>query len=194
MTTLVKNAFGHFGIAVSPRMLVNSFSLSRVAIGLLFVICFQRSVFLLYVSIVLCAIAWGTDIVDGYLARRLQVNSILGRHWDSLGDKSFYAAIIVAFNAHGFLEPLVTWGLIVREVALYITRILYVEKLPEIERIRPSTNLHGYFMYLIIVLGLARMYTEIHGISFPVHLYMQLSAYAALASGTASIFHFVKLR
>ena len=194
MTTLVKNAFGHFGIAVSPRMLVNSFSLSRVAIGLLFVVCFQRSVFLLYVSIVLCAIAWGTDIVDGYLARRLQVDSILGRHWDSLGDKSFYAAIIVAFNAHGFLEPLVTWGLIVREVALYITRILYVEKLPEIERIRPSTNLHGYFMYLIIVLGLVRMYTEIYGISFPVHLYMQLAAYAALVSGVTSIFHFVKLR
>ena len=53
---------------------------------------------------------------------------------------SFYAAIIVAFNAHGFLEPLVIWGLIVREVALYITRILHVDKLPEIERIRPSTN------------------------------------------------------
>jgi len=124
----------------------------------------------------------------------MQVDSIRGRHWDSLGDKCFYAAIIVAFNANGFLEPLLTWGLIVREVALYITRILYVEKLPEIERIRPSTNLHGYFMYLIIVLGLVRMYTEIHGLSFPIHPYMQWTAFAALVSGVASIFHFVKLR
>jgi phosphatidylglycerophosphate synthase len=162
--------------------------------GLLFVVCFQKNASLLYVSIALCVVAWATDIVDGYLARRLQMDSIRGRHWDSLGDKSFYAAIIVAFNAHGFLEPLVTWGLIVREVALYITRILYVENLPDIERIRPSTNLHGYFMYLIIVLGLVRMYIEIHGLSFSVHPYMQLTAYAALASGVASIFHFVKLR
>jgi phosphatidylglycerophosphate synthase len=138
-------------------------------------------------------VAWGTDIVDGRLARWLQVDSIKGRHWDSLGDKSFYAAIIIAFNAQGFLEPLVTWGLVVREVALYITRILYVEKLPKIEKIRPSTNLHGYFMYLIIALGLARMYAEIHNLSFPFHSLMQLSAYAALACGVVSIIHFLRL-
>jgi phosphatidylglycerophosphate synthase len=121
------------------------------------------------------------------------VDSIKGRHWDSLGDKSFYAAIIIAFNAQGFLEPLVTWGLIVREVALYITRILYVEKLPEIEKIRPTTNLHGYFMYIIIALGLARMYAEIHSLSYPFHFWMQWSAYAALVCGLASIVHFLKL-
>lgn len=193
MTTLVRNAFGYFGIAVSPRTVVNSFSLSRIAIGLFFVVCFQRTTTLLYVSTALCVVAWGTDIVDGRLARWLQVDSIKGRHWDSLGDKSFYAAIVIAFNAQGFLDPLVTWGLVVREVALYITRILYVEKLPQIERIRPSTNLHGYFMYLIIVLGLARMYCEIHGRSFPFHFWMQLSAYAAVASGMISIIHYLKL-
>ena len=193
MTTLVRNAFGYFGIAVSPRMLVNSFSLSRVAMGLLFVVCFQRSASLLYVSIVLCAVAWATDITDGYLARRMQVDSILGRHWDSLGDKSFYAAIIIAFNTRGFLGPLVTWGLMVREVALYITRVLFVEKLPNIEQIRPSTNWHGYFMYITIILGLSRMYAEINGLVFPFHFWMQASGYIALAFGIASIVHFLKL-
>jgi hypothetical protein len=102
------------------------------------------------------------------------VASIHGRLWDSLGDKSLYAAIIIAFNAQGFT---------VREVALYITRILFIEKLPKIEQIRPSTNWHGYFMYLTIVLGLSRMYADIHGLSFPIHPYMQAPAYAALACG-----------
>jgi cardiolipin synthase (CMP-forming) len=176
-----------------PRSIVNSLSLSRIGLALLFVVCFQRKAELLYVSIALCVIALVTDVLDGYIARRLKVASIHGRLWDSLGDKSFYAAVIIAFNAQGFLGELVSWALIVREVALYITRVLFIEKLPKIEEIRPWTNWHGYFMYIIIILGLARMYAETHGLSFPVHPYMQMSAYAALAFGVASIVHFLKL-
>lgn len=177
----------------NPRSIPNALSLSRIGLALLFVVCFQRSVTLLYVSVALCMAALVTDLLDGYFARRLKVASIHGRLWDSLGDKSFYAAVIIAFNAQGFLGVLVSWALIAREVALYITRILFIEKLPEIERIRPWTNWHGYFMYLTIVLGLSRMYAETHGFSFPVHTYMQASAYAAVAFGIASIFHFLKL-
>jgi phosphatidylglycerophosphate synthase len=178
---------------IAPRKLVNSLSLSRIGLALLFVVCFQRSAGLLYVSVLLCVVALATDVLDGFFARRLGVASINGRLWDSLGDKSFYAAIIVAFNGQGFLGALVSWALIAREIALYITRILFIEKLPEIERIRPWTNWHGYFMYLTIVLGLLRMYAEIYGLSFPIHPYMQASAYAALVFGIASIFAFLKL-
>src|SRR5436305_7517720 len=127
---------------VAPRIVVNSFSLSRIGLALLFVICFQKNAALLYVSIGLCVVALVTDVLDGYLARRWQVASIHGRLWDSLGDKSFYAAIIIAFNGEGFLSSLVSWALIAREVALYITRVLYVEKLPNLEQIRPWTNWH----------------------------------------------------
>lgn len=176
-----------------PRSIVNSLSLSRIGLAFLFVVCFQRRAELVYVSIAVCVVALVTDLLDGYLARRLKVASVHGRLWDSLGDKSFYAAIIIAFNTQGFLGPLVSWGLITREVALYITRVLFIEKLPKIEQIRPWTNWHGYFMYLTIVLGLARMYAETHGISFPVYPYMQASAYSALLFGVASIVYFLKL-
>jgi cardiolipin synthase (CMP-forming) len=177
----------------NARSIVNTFSLSRIGFALLFVIFFQRDPRFFYVSVVLCFLAAATDVLDGYLARRWRVASIRGRLWDSLGDKSFYAAIILSYNAQGFLGPLVSWALVVREVALYITRVLFVEKLPKIEEIRPWTNWHGYLMYLTIVLGLARMYADIYGLSFPIHAYMQVSAYAALAFGIASIFHFIKL-
>jgi len=123
----------------------------------------------------------------------MKVASINGRLWDSLGDKAFYAAVIVAFNAQGYLGSLVSWALIVREIALYITRVLFIEKLPKIEQIRPWTNWHGYFMYITIILGLLRMYAEIHDLRLPIHPYMQISAYAALAFGVASIIHFLKL-
>jgi phosphatidylglycerophosphate synthase len=193
---VVQHPRNWLGITIAPRSLVNTLSLSRIGLALLFVVCFQRSAALLYVSIGSCLVALATDVLDGYLARRLHVASIRGRLWDSIGDKSFYAAIIIAFNTQGFLGPLISWALIVREVVLYITRVLYIENLPKIEQIRPSTNWHGYFMYLTIILGLSRMYAEIHGFSFPfpIHLFIQVSAYAALACGVISIIHFLRLR
>src|SRR5689334_21757725 len=115
---------------MSRRSIVNSLSLSRVGFDFLFVICFQKNAALFYVALGACLAALITDVLDGYLARRLKVASIRGRLWDSLGDKAFYAGIIISFNAQGFLGELVSWGLIVREVALYITRVLFVEKLP----------------------------------------------------------------
>src|SRR5689334_6349803 len=79
----------------SPRRVVNALSLSRIGFGMFFVLFFQRSGGLLYVSVGLCLVALVTDLLDGFLARRLQVDSIHGRLWDSLGDKSFYAGIII---------------------------------------------------------------------------------------------------
>ena len=178
---------------VTPRSVVNSLSLSRIGLALLFVVCFQRRAVLLYASTAFWVLALTTDLLDGYLARRWKVASADGRFWDSMGDKAFYAAVIIAFNAHGFLSPVISWALIAREVALYVTRILFSEKLPNIEQIRPWTNWHGYLTHFTLILGLFRMYAEIHGLSFPVHSYMQLSALAALAFGVVSIFKFLKL-
>lgn len=176
------------------RKLVNAISLSRIGLGLLFVLCFQKHTVLLRLSVGLFLIMVATDVLDGYIARKLNVASVSGRLWDSLGDKAFYIATIVAFNGQGFLGPLVSWALIVREVALYITRILFIEKFPKIEEIRPWTNWHGYFMYLTIILGLCQMHFEVNGLSFTVNPYMQLSAYAALGFGLGSIVRFLKIR
>lgn len=178
---------------IAPRTLVNSISLSRVAIAFLFVLCFERKISFLYFSIILCGLAWMTDLLDGYLARKLHVASIQGRHWDSLGDKAFYIAIIIAFNSQGFLGPLLSWGLIVREVALYITRILFIEKLSKINLIWPLTKWHGYFMYVTLLLGLFRMYAEVKGLPFTISPYMQISASAALVCGLGSMIHFLSL-
>ena len=161
--------------------------------ALLFVLFFQKQVGAFYIAVAACVAALLTDLLDGYAARRMKVASIHGRLWDSLGDKAFYAAVIIAFNAQGYLGPLVSWALIVREVALYITRVLFIEKLPKIEQIRPWTNWHGYFMYITIVLGLWRMYTEIHGLRLPFGPYMQASAYVALVFGVGSIVSFLRL-
>jgi len=178
---------------LAPRSIVNALSLSRIVFAMLFVICFQRKAAALYAASAVWAVSLTTDLLDGYLARRWQVASTRGRFWDSMGDKSFYAAVIVAFNAQGFLSPLISWALIAREVALYVTRIQFSEKLSNIEKIRRWTNAHGYFMHFTLVLGLSRMYAEIHGLSIQLNLYLQMSACVALALGVFSIVKFLKL-
>jgi phosphatidylglycerophosphate synthase len=178
---------------VARRTIVNCLSLSRIVLACGFVLCFQRRAGFLYASGGLWLVSLTTDLLDGYLARRWRVDSILGRLWDSLGDKSFYAAMIVAFNAQGFLAPLISWALIAREVALYVTRILYSDKLPNIEQVRPWTDAHGYFMHFTMVLGLAQMYAVIYGLSVPIHPFIQVSALIALALGVVSIFLFLNL-
>jgi phosphatidylglycerophosphate synthase len=175
------------------RSIVNLLSLSRILIGLGFVLAFQEKLLLVYVSVALYGLALTTDLLDGFAARRLRIASIHGRLWDSLGDKAFYIGIIVAFNSHGLLSPLLSWGLLVREVALYITRILYIENLPKVEQIRPFTNWHGYFMHLTITLGLASIYGSVKGISLDLYTYIQATATLALLFGLASIVRFCKL-
>lgn len=176
------------------RSIVNALSLSRILIALTFVLVFQRSMLLFYLSVALIGLALATDILDGFLARKLEIASIHGRLWDSLGDKAFYLGIIVAFNSQGLLSSVLSWGLLVREVALYITRILYIENLPKIEQIRPFTNWHGHFMYMTIAFGIANMYASIKGLSLNLYVYTQVAATLALLCGLASIVHYCKLR
>jgi hypothetical protein len=77
-----------------PRSIINALSLSRIGLALLFVVCYQRRAGLLYAPFALWVVALSTDLLDGYLARRWRVASSYGRYWDSMGDKSLYAAVI----------------------------------------------------------------------------------------------------
>lgn len=179
---------------MNARVIVNSITLSRIPLSLLFIIFFQPNIYFLYCALIICGVAFISDILDGFLARKFNIASVHGRHWDSLGDKAFYIAVIISFNSHGLLEPIVCWGLLLREVALYITRIWYIEKLEKLELIRPYTNWHGYFMYLTIILGFCNMYRNIYIGTYPLYLYIQISAYIALLFGTASIFKFLSIK
>lgn len=146
------------------------------------------------VSAGICIAAFVTDRLDGYLARKFDVACVHGRLWDSLGDKAFYCATIIAFNAQTLLDPLISWALIVREVALYITRILYIHNLSKIEQNRPLTTLHGFCMCVTIILGLFGMYARTEHLAFNIYPYMQGMASAAFLFGIGSLVHYLRIR
>jgi cardiolipin synthase (CMP-forming) len=70
------------------------------------------------------AIGW-TDWVDGYLARRLDQVSALGKALDPIADRLLIASAIIGGLYAGVLPPVFGWLLIIREVfvgglALYL--------------------------------------------------------------------------
>lgn len=179
---------------MNARLFVNTISMSRILLGLCFLIAFKPIESLWFLSLLLCALFFLTDIADGFFARKLKVASIQGRQWDSLGDKSFYMAVLIAFVESNLLITFIAWGLIVREIALYILRVLYIEKLPQLEEIRFYTNWHGYFMYILIALGLWQMHITINNINQNLFIWIQLSALLSLIFGIGSIMKFISLK
>ena len=176
------------------RRLVNAISLFRIPIGLGFVLVFREDELLFVLSIFLCLAAALTDVLDGFFARRRGIASVYGRQMDSLGDKAFYMAVVVAFLHNGLLGPILAWSLVTREIALYILRVLHIEKLPQLEEIRFYTNWHGYCMYALILLGLGEMYGRIHAQELELMFFIQLCAGGAVLFGIASIFKFLSLK
>jgi phosphatidylglycerophosphate synthase len=67
-------------------------------------------------------LAQASDHLDGYLARSLERPPLIGWLFDSLADRIFYVAALLAFvPAYGLSMPLI-WLFILREVGLYALR------------------------------------------------------------------------
>ena len=57
-----------------------------------------------------------TDWIDGYLARRLNQVSEVGKFLDPLADRLMIASALIAGLIAGVLPALIGWGLIIREL------------------------------------------------------------------------------
>lgn len=65
----------------------------------------------------------GTDWVDGYLARRLDQVSEVGKFLDPLADRIAIAAAVIGGLISGHLPSVFAWALIIREVLIGIGAI-----------------------------------------------------------------------
>jgi phosphatidylglycerophosphate synthase len=90
-------------MALSRAAAITLISLSRIPLALAFVAILAPRPTNVLLCIGFTAAALITDVADGFFARRLGIATVRGRHWDSLGDKSFYMAVDVAFISNGVL-------------------------------------------------------------------------------------------
>ena len=73
-------------------------------------------------------IAAVTDWLDGYLARRLNLVTSLGKLLDPLADKILIAAAFVSFTEIGLCPAWITTAILFREFSVTGLRLLLVEK------------------------------------------------------------------
>jgi cardiolipin synthase len=77
---------------------------------------------------ILFAVVACTDWVDGYLARRLNQVSRLGKALDPVADRLLIASAVIAGLIADIVPPVIGWGLIAREVYMAIVTLVVVSR------------------------------------------------------------------
>jgi phosphatidylglycerophosphate synthase len=149
-------------------------SLARVPLALLFVGLFRREPGVsLSASIVVAIVAQATDHLDGFLARRTGESSVTSWLFDSVSDRAFYIAAVLAFEREFGLNALLVWAFVFREVCLYAFRIV----VGDFEQLRP-----GFRRWALIHAGLVRIGIGL-GCAIPYELFSPLWNERAVMSG-----------
>ncbi len=115
----------------------NLLSISRVLLLIPFIILFNQSKFLLATIIVFIAAL--TDVLDGFISRKLNQVSDLGKILDPVADKiGLGVGIVVVFNKVGvILWPL--FILFARDIGIILASLLIVKKIKSV----PASDIFG---------------------------------------------------
>lgn len=101
------------------------------------------------VSLGVVLLAQLTDHADGYLARRLGSASEVGWLIDSVADRTFYIACLLAYERIYGISLVIVWLFTIREIALYATRIA----IGELKHYRAGAAVHATLIRLAILFG-----------------------------------------
>jgi phosphatidylglycerophosphate synthase len=129
-------------------------SIGRIALSFLFVVLFRAHPgAMLTASIVIAALAQISDHLDGYLVRRMSAPSVKGWLFDSVADRAFYIAAILAFQREYGASEIAAWLFIMREVILYAVRVVSGEFESNARRYRNRAIFHAAIIRVAIVIG-----------------------------------------
>ncbi len=96
----------------------NQLTAARFLLGIVLFVLIQQSLWI--AAIVVFAVAAATDWLDGYLARKLNLGSTLGRNLDPLVDK------VLICGAYIFLLPVPDAGIVAWMVTVVVARELVI--------------------------------------------------------------------
>jgi len=89
---------------------------------------------------VVYALASVTDFLDGFLARRYQLISNLGKVLDPLGDKLMTIAVLACIAIDGLIPPFVVYLVLVKELIMVVGGLIVRRKT---KGTMPSSNIFG---------------------------------------------------
>ena len=115
MTSGAKNGFLNGEIVNIPNLL----SFLRIALVPVFLWLLLEELFL--AAIVILAVAGLTDFLDGYLARKLDQTTKLGKMLDPVADRLYIFATLLALSATGYVPWWLAGLVILRDVLMLIS-------------------------------------------------------------------------
>lgn len=120
------------------------------------------------ITLLIFIIAAATDWVDGYLARKMNLITDLGKLLDPLADKVLTISAFVLMTSLGFLNPLVVIIIITRELMISIFRAVAASK-----QVVIAASIYGKFKTVlqfltIIVFHLTRIVPSVPAIIFQI--------------------------
>lgn len=108
---------------------------------------------MMWACVIIVCIAQITDHLDGWVARRNNAVSLNGWLFDSVSDRSFYIAAILAFEREYGVADIVVWAFVLREICLYATRVTMGDFKKRLSRARFYALVHAGLIRLVIVLA-----------------------------------------
>lgn len=112
-----------------------------------------------YILFALCLFAALTDFLDGYLARKFNEVTELGKIIDPIADKALMAVIVLKFFLLGEITSFYFFTIIIRDVLIFLGGIYVTRK---IGRVLPSNKLGKITVFnigiviLLILSGLSK--------------------------------------
>lgn len=91
-----------------------------------------------YITFALCLFIAATDILDGYLARKLNQITEVGKIIDPLADKAAMAVIVIKLYLIGEISSFFFYTIILRDLTIFIGGLFVAKKLG---RVLPSNKL-----------------------------------------------------
>ena len=105
--------------------LPNKLTILRIILVPVFVACFYLPVEgAMYIAAAVFVVAYFTDMLDGYIARKYNLITDFGKLMDPMADKLLTAAAMIMLTAYGLCSPIATFLTIGRELVISAFRLV----------------------------------------------------------------------
>ena len=103
----------------------NKLTILRIILVPVFVACFYLPVEgAMYIAAAVFVVAYFTDMLDGYIARKYNLITDFGKLMDPMADKLLTAAAMILLTAYGLCSPIATFLTIGRELVISAFRLV----------------------------------------------------------------------